>query len=244
MNIPNVISFQELIKQFPNHNEPAILEGEHFLFTLSNGSVACTQVRKCFHIGEPTMILGDSYIINKDGLRHVTTNYGSIHLKDIKDAYHLTTKEYDDVLEPLRNCSRILDGLLDRQEPFKGDFDSYRYIYTNHVFYLVKPQGLIKNENWSNETSKYGKARFVYYSDICFSLVFPDYGGSWRYYPPKVGVNSKNGKTKCYAPGRLYSEYDYKELTFSTYWCASVSIKYALKKLDKNIDEILARKAI
>lgn len=30
MNIPNVISFQELIKQFPNHNEPAILEGEHF----------------------------------------------------------------------------------------------------------------------------------------------------------------------------------------------------------------------
>lgn len=144
MNIPNVISFQELIKQFPNHNEPAILEGEHFLFTLSNGSVACTQVRKCFHIGEPTMILGDSYIINKDGLRHVTTNYGSIHLKDIKDAYHLTTKEYDDVLEPLRNCSRILDGLLDRQEPFKGDFDSYRYIYTNHVFYLVKPQGLIK----------------------------------------------------------------------------------------------------
>ena len=81
-------------------------------------------------------------------------------------------------------------------------------------------------------------------SDICFSLVFPDYGGSWRYYPPKVGVDSKNGKTKCYAPGRLYSEYDYKELTFSTYWCASVSIKYALKKLDKNIDEILARKAI
>lgn len=144
MNIPNVISFKELIKQFPNHNEPAILEGEHFLFTLSNGSVACTQVRKCFHIGEPTMILGDSYIINKDGLRHVTTNYGSIHLKDINDAYHLTTKEYDDVLEPLRNCSRILEGLLDRQEPFKGDFDSYRYIYTNHVFYLVKPQGLIK----------------------------------------------------------------------------------------------------
>lgn len=244
MNIPNVILFQELIKQFPNHNEPTILEGEHFLFTLSNGTVACTIVKKCFHIGEPTMILGDSYIINNDSFRHVTTNYGSIHLKDIKYAYHLTIKEYEEILKPLRKCSLVLKGLLDKQEPFKGDFNSYRYIYTNNVFYGVKPQGLIKNENWNNESSKYGKARFVYYSDFCFSLVFPDYGGSWRYYPPKIGVDSKSGEMKCYAPGRLYSEYDYKELSFSTYRCALMAIKYALKNLDKNINEILVRKVI
>lgn len=30
MNIPNVILFKDLIKQFPDHNEPSILEGETF----------------------------------------------------------------------------------------------------------------------------------------------------------------------------------------------------------------------
>lgn len=39
MNIPNVILFKDLIKQFPDHNEPSILEGETFCLHFQMGNL-------------------------------------------------------------------------------------------------------------------------------------------------------------------------------------------------------------
>lgn len=112
MNIPNVILFKDLIKQFPDHNEPSILEGETFLFTLSDGKLACTRVRKCFHIGEPTMILGDSYIIDRFSW-HITGDDSSIHLHNIEYAYHLSEDEYNTILEPIKNAANEIENILE-----------------------------------------------------------------------------------------------------------------------------------
>lgn len=241
MNIPNVILFKDLIKQFPDHNEPSILEGETFLFTLSDGKLACTRVRKCFHIGEPTMILGDSYIIDRFSW-HITGDDSSIHLHNIEYAYHLSEDEYNTILEPIKNAANEIENILEKQKCYKGKENSFRYIYTNNVFFRILPYGLVKNENWDKETSMFGKARYVYYSNYYFSLVFPKRTyGNWWYYPPKMISDDTSIMKRCCKPGRLYSDNDFKELSFGTYRKAHHVIIRALIELSKNINEILHR---
>ena len=86
------------------------------------------------------------------------------------------------------------------------------------------------------------KARYVYYSNYCFSLVFPKRTyGNWWYYPPKMISDDTSITKRCHKPGRLYSDNDFKELSFGTYRKAHHVITRALIELSKNINEILHR---
>ena len=107
------------------------------------------------------------------------------------------------------------------------------------MFFRILPYGLVKNENWDKETSMFGKARYVYYSNYCFSLVFPKRTyGNWWYYPPKMISDDTYIMKRCCKPGRLYSDNDFKELSFGTYRKAHHVIIRALIELSKNINEI------
>ena len=110
------------------------------------------------------------------------------------------------------------------------------------MFFRILPYGLVKNENWDKETSMFGKARYVYYSNYCFSLVFPKRTyGNWWYYPPKMISDDTSIMKRCCKPGRLYSDNDFKELSFGTYRKAHHIIIRALIELSKNINEMLHR---
>lgn len=237
-----VLTGEELVQRLKEN--PNLINDKFFVFTLKSNYVLCSHIEPRQH-HQYYRIYGYSLLFKREKSRYYAFSCGKgFESSSIEMAYEITKEDYKQIVGHLQEANHKISDYILSQPSFVGKPEDTRYIFIAGEVFSIIPFGLKQNPDYEkkdNPKARYGKSKYIYYSDLEIAVIrVQNTGFNWNFYPPKT--DNELGKHKTKEPGRIYSDNDFKEIPLKIYVSVVDKIVRALDSTSKRINEIISTK--